>query len=117
MGRIKYLYYFTLPMVKKTGKVEAKEIALEHIKSLFSMAKKDKKLSKRYIELAIKTSQRYKVKIPKEYSKKFCKFCYSLFDSKNSRYRIGKSRVLITCLNCNKQFRTPYRKEKRQKDR
>jgi RNase P subunit RPR2 len=102
-------------MVKRPNKGEEKEIALENINKLFSMAQKSKKFSKRYVELALKTSQRYKVKLPAEYKKSFCKHCYTLFNASNARYRIGKSKITITCLNCNKQLRMPYLREKKLK--
>jgi len=36
----------------------------------------------------------------KEYRKKFCKKCYSLFNSKNSEIRIKKDKKIIKCKTC-----------------
>ena len=34
------------------------------------------------------------------YKKRFCKFCYSVFDSHNSEIRIKKGFKIIKCKNC-----------------
>ena len=103
-------------MAKRPNKNEEREIALENVNKLFSMAKKNNQFSKRYVELALKTSQRYKIKLPAEYKKRFCKHCYTLFNPLNARYRTGRSKITITCLNCNKPSRMPYNKEKKLKE-
>lgn len=95
------------------------DIAKERINELFEQAKKefnnDPKLSNRYVEIARKISMKYKVRIPRELKKSFCKHCYVfLMPSKNCRIRTHKGKVVYYCLNCKKYMRFPYIKEKKQ---
>jgi ribonuclease P protein subunit RPR2 len=57
-----------------------REIAMERINELFEQAdlrfKKSQELSDRYVELARKIAMKYKVKMPRELKKRFCKHCY-----------------------------------------
>ena len=91
-----------------------KEIAKERIKILFEQAKsafkEDPKLSNRYVNLARKLAMKYKVRIPKELKRKFCKHCYSyLRPPYNARVRLQKGKVVISCYNCKKFMRIPYK--------
>jgi len=104
-------------MVRKHNKKPKKqlEIANERIKELFKQAKKafkqDPKLSNRYVRLARKMAMKYKVKIPSNLKKQFCKHCYTyLVPSKNCRIRTNKSKLVYYCLNCKKYMRFPYKK-------
>ena len=97
-----------------------REIALERIKILFEQAKKmfkeDPSLSNRYVKLARKLSMKYKIRIPRELKRKFCKHCYSyLRPPYNARVRLQKGKVVYTCYNCKKFMRFPYTKEKEKK--
>ena len=53
----------------------------------------------RQIQKAKKLAMSKNIKL-KELRKKFCKKCYSLFDSKNSEIRIKKSFKTIKCKKC-----------------
>lgn len=92
------------------------KIAKERIDTLFKeaalMFKKDPKLSNRYVQLARKISMKYKVKIPPNLKKRFCKHCYAyLVPSKNCRVRLTKHKLVYYCLNCKKYMRFPYKKK------
>ena len=79
------------------------KISLERIYRLFELAEaeKDKKLAKRYVELARKIGTRNRVRIPQELKKKFCKKCGAfLKQGVNSKIRVTKSYLCITCEEC-----------------
>lgn len=99
-----------------------REIASERIAILFDEAElafpKRKDLADRYVELARTIAMKYKVRMPKEFKLRFCKHCYKyLRPGVNSRVRIDPDgqRVVVTCLECEKQQRYPYSREKRAK--
>ena len=97
-----------------------KEIAKERIQILFKQArdmfKKDSKLSNRYVKLARELAMKYKIRIPPELKRRFCKHCYAyLFPSKNVRIRTRQGKVIYYCLNCKKYMRFPYLREKKAK--
>lgn len=97
-----------------------REIALERIRTLFRQAmemfKKDPNLSDRYVYLARKIAMKYKVRIPSELKKRFCKHCYRyLVPSVNCRVRLQKGKVVYYCLHCKKHMRFPYIREKKAK--
>jgi len=101
----------------KSKPVEQRKIALERINILFNQAKKvfkkDPSLSNRYVSLARKIAMRYKVRIPSNLKKQFCKHCYHyLVPSVNCRVRLQKGKVVYYCMNCKKYMRFPYRKRK-----
>lgn len=100
-------------------KTAVKKEALEKIKILFLEAelqfKKNPSLSNRYVDLARKIAMRFKIRMPRELKRKFCKHCYSyLIPDKNCRVRIHKSRVIYFCFNCKKfmRFMLNNKKEK-----
>ncbi|MBR9692186.1 ribonuclease P [Candidatus Woesearchaeota archaeon] len=97
-----------------------KEIARERIKVLFEQAKKtfrkDKKLSNRYIKLARELAMKFKIRIPSELKRRFCKHCYSyLMPGKNVRVRTREGKVVYYCLECKKYMRFPYLRERKAK--
>ncbi|MEM3373924.1 MAG: ribonuclease P protein component 4 [Candidatus Woesearchaeota archaeon] len=99
----------------KKKSLEVKKNAEKWIIRLFELAekffKKEPKLSNRYIQLARKISMKYKVKIPKEFKRRFCKKCYSyLYPGINCRVRLCQSKVVYYCLNCKNFMRFPIKK-------
>ncbi len=89
------------------------EMALKRIRELFNQAdevfEKKPELADRYVELARKISMKYKVRIPSELKKRFCKHCHRyLIPGKNCTVRIAKSRVIYTC-ECGKHMRFPFK--------
>ncbi len=89
----------------------AKERIIGLFKQAEEMFDKDEKLADRYVELARKISMRFKVRIPKELKKRFCKHCYSyLVPGRNCRVRTHEGKVVYYCQKCRKCMRFPYKK-------
>ncbi len=99
-------------MIKRKKNLE-KNIAHERIEILINRAKNyvysDYKLARRYISLAKRIAERYRIKIPKEHKLVFCKNCLYPYRSDKFRVRVKKSRVVVTCLNCGEEKRVPIR--------
>lgn len=94
-----------------------KQIALERIRILFKQAEEefnnDPELSDRYVQLARKLSMKYKIPIPRELKRKFCRHCYSyLKPPVNCRIRVNKGKVIYYCRNCRKYMRFLHKKKK-----
>ncbi len=84
--------------------------AKERINELFELAESNESYANRYVSMARKISMKYKVKIPKELKKRFCKHCYKyLRQGKNVRVRRNEKGIVYTCLECNKQMRFPIK--------
>ncbi|MEJ2278889.1 MAG: ribonuclease P [Candidatus Lokiarchaeota archaeon] len=70
-----------------------------------------KDLANRYVDLAIKYSQRAKVRIPKDWKRRICRHCKRfLYPGINCRVRIQSrkkrgSHLTITCLECHESSR------------
>lgn len=99
----------------RTPKDKLKEIALERVKILFQQAEdvfpKDKALSNRYVTLARKIAMKVKLKIPREYKRRFCKYCYKyLQPGVNARVRTRAGKIVISCFECKKFMRIPIKK-------
>lgn len=91
-----------------------KKIALQRIIELFEQAnlkfKEDSNLSNRYIYLARKIGMKYKVRIPRELKRRFCKHCYEyIVPSVNCRVRIHGGKTIYSCFNCKKFMRFPLK--------
>lgn len=92
---------------------EIRKIALERVIVLFKQAKErfkeNSKLSDRYVALARKIAMKYKIRIPRELKRKFCKHCYGyLLPSINCRVRTREGKVVYYCFSCKKYMRFPY---------
>jgi ribonuclease P protein subunit RPR2 len=90
------------------------KIANVRILELFRQAElryhEDKTLSNRYVEIARKIAMKFKIKIPRELKRKYCKHCYEyLVHGDNCRVRINESKVVYTCFNCKKYMRFPVK--------
>jgi ribonuclease P protein subunit RPR2 len=97
----------------KNNKQLFKKIASERVLILFNQAElkfhEDSSLSDRYVQLARKIAMKYKVKIPREFKRRFCKSCFRyLVPGANCRVRLCKSKVVYTCLNCKNMTRISY---------
>lgn len=102
--------------MKRRPKKQVKEIALQRIKELFAEAEKtkDKKLANRYVDLARKIAGKARVRMPREYKRRFCKHCYAYLRSgKNARIRTRAGRLVIYCLECKKYARIPLNSNKK----
>lgn len=96
-------------MVIQRGKpVYQIKIAKERIIILFDEAKKRPDFAKRYVELAKKIGMRYNVRL-EGHKRKFCKYCSSYFIPKNSTTRMKNGILNVTCKDCNKTNRFPYK--------
>jgi len=82
-----------------------KESRLDEIKLILEKASKDERLSKRYVKKAKRLAMHFKVKLPKEIKRKFCKYCFSLFKGGNYKVRTSKKKLIIQCLECKKYTR------------
>ena len=96
----------------KNKKAKEKEIAKERVTELFKQAglAKTKSLSNRYVTIARKISMKFKVRIPLELKRKFCKHCYSYFRLGTTvRIRLHKGHKNYFCMKCEKFTRIPYK--------
>jgi ribonuclease P protein subunit RPR2 len=98
---------------KLKNKKLQKKIANERIKKLFYLTKVkvldgDYYFANRYIFLIRKLAMKYRLSLPKEIKRSYCKNCYYLLiPSKNCRIRIHRRKIIIFCYNCKKYIRLP----------
>ena len=95
-------------------KQEAKEVAKQHIKELFDQAdeafKERPDLSHRYVTLARTIQMKFKVRMPREYKRKYCKHCYHYIRTGvNGRVRLRDGVLTIYCDHCRKFTRVPFK--------
>jgi len=94
---------------QKDLRLKAKERIIYFFKCAEKTFNKDPSLANRYITLARKYSMKYKVKIPKELKRRFCKHCYKyLVPGKTCRIRTHKGKVVYFCKYCKKFMRFFY---------
>jgi ribonuclease P protein subunit RPR2 len=98
--------------MNRKRKQEQKKVAKERVSILMSEAEKTPEYANRYVHLARKIAMKVNIKFPRLLQRKFCKYCYSFLNSKNSRVRTTKGKVVITCLECKKFNRIPLSKKK-----
>ena len=98
-----------------------KNVVIERVSVLFREAKKEfskhPERSHRYIGMALKLCMRYNVNVPDDLKRSFCRHCKSyIVPGVNCRVRTSPSQkaVIVTCGECGKVSRHPYRKEKRE---
>lgn len=88
-----------------------KKIALERIEILFDQAhlnRNDPVLADRYVALAREISQRLRLRMPKEFRRRYCPVCRCYHvPGKNLRVRIQHGKVLSTCGICGAVIRIP----------
>lgn len=89
------------------------KLAGERITELFSQAtlraQKQPELAKRYVILARKIGMKYKVRIPPELRRRFCRHCNAYWTSANSRIRLRKGMLVMCCLECRHFRRFRYK--------
>lgn len=100
---------------KSYKKKKDKVIALERIKKLFAFAKEslssDKILSLRYVNLARKIGSKFRVRIPSENKRQYCKKCGAfLLPGKNCRVRVTGKTITYSCNECKSYRRLGYKK-------
>ena len=107
-------------MKKRRDKTEEKRIAKERIIELFEQAslrwKKDMSLANRYVTLARKIAMKYKVRMPRELKRRFCKHCYRYFvPGVTCRVRTKDGNVVYTCFSCKRYTKISYVREQKAK--
>ena len=101
-----FLVGMSKPVISKK---EQKEIAKERIKTLFKQAENNHSMANRYVTLARKLAMKVKIRIPKEFKRRFCKHCYKYLTKDNSRVRTNNGKVIISCFECKKFMRIPIK--------
>ena len=98
-------------------------VARERIEILIDEARKMVKdnevLSRRYVDLAQRISERTKVRIPSELKRYLCKNCgIALVPGTNARIRLHarNSGIVLTCLSCGAVKRYPVTEKTRSKE-
>jgi len=122
---LSFVFFFIifLTKTKKTKKEEQKKIAKKRIIKLFELAEKKAfennfDLADRYVHIARKISMKYLVKIPDEYKRNYCKYCYSyLLPGFNKRIRIKNKKLVIFCSDCNRFSRLNFNIKKNKVDK
>lgn len=88
----------------------SKKIARERIGVLFVQAglvhAAHPELSNRYVELARKIAMRQRIRIDREFRRRYCHHCYAyLVPGKNMRVRVHRGNVVVTCKACKRTTR------------
>ncbi|HII99094.1 MAG TPA: ribonuclease P [Methanoregula sp.] len=94
-------------MKPRSKKPDAKQISRERVAVLFCQAElafaDHPERSNRYVELARKIAMRQRIRIDREYRRRFCHHCSSyLVPGQNMRVRVHRGNVVVTCNLCNK---------------
>jgi len=107
--------------MKRNLKLERK-IARERVDILFKLAQdnfsRNRERAHSYARLAWRIALRYNLGLPREWKPHFCRGCKSfLMPGENSRVRVSRGRVVITCLECGRKRRIPVDKHEKSKKR
>lgn len=98
-------------MAKKEllSKKEVKERIYSYMDKAKEVFVKDKALANKYVQKARRVGMKYKMKLPREVKRSFCKHCYSLLvPGKNLRVRTREGYVVYYCLECKKFMKFRY---------
>jgi len=57
-------------------------------------------ITRENIRKARRLAMHFKIKLPKEAKKKFCRKCNNFFNSRNRKIRLKKGFLVFHCLNC-----------------
>jgi ribonuclease P protein subunit RPR2 len=103
-------------MRAKSKNPQTKLIARERVAVLFHQAElafpAHPERSNRYVDLARKIAMRQRIRIDREFRRRFCHHCSAyLMPGQNMRVRVHRGNVVITCQHCNKTAR--FRVERR----
>ncbi|MBN2457541.1 ribonuclease P [Candidatus Woesearchaeota archaeon] len=96
------------------AKKQAKSIAAESIRNLFSEARKSfeisPQLSDRNVNSARRIAMKAGIRIPSVYRRQFCRYCYAyLLPGKNCRVRTNKKTISYFCTRCRRYNRISYK--------
>jgi ribonuclease P protein subunit RPR2 len=97
-------------MREKSKTSATKLIARERVAALFRQADLVYPLhperSNRYVDLARKIAMRQRIRIDREFRRRFCHHCFAyLMPGQNMRVRVHRGNVVVTCHVCNKKTR------------
>ena len=97
-------------MKERSKNPATKKIARERIGILFDQARESfhdhPERSNRYVELARKIAMRQRIRIDREFRRRFCQHCYVyLVPGNNMRVRVHRGNVVVTCGVCNQKTR------------
>ncbi len=100
----------------RRSKADLRIIALDRIKELINQADlvflKKPYLANRYVYLARRMAMKYKVRLPIELKRKFCKHCNSYWKpGKTVRIRLLKGKKVYYCLVCKHFKRVLYKRK------
>lgn len=99
---------------KLRKKKEAKILIPELFQKAGAAFKSSPKLANDYARKARNLSMKYKIRLPRELKRGFCKHCYCyLKPGENCRVRLQKGKVVYYCLSCREYTRFPYNREKK----
>ncbi|MFC2143169.1 ribonuclease P protein component 4 [Candidatus Aenigmatarchaeota archaeon] len=91
----------------------AKERVVLLLDEADKMVRKDKKLAKRYVQLARKIGMRYNVRLTHDQKYSFCRHCHAYIKHGiTSKNTLKDGFVNIKCLGCKKTMRYPYKNKK-----
>jgi ribonuclease P protein subunit RPR2 len=97
-------------MKERSKNPATKMVAKERISILFSQAQEafpdHPERSNRYVALARRISMRQRVRIDREFRRRYCHHCYAfLVPGQNMRVRVHRGNVVVTCGICNGKMR------------
>lgn len=104
-------------MARRRHHGQERRIALERMGTLFRLAEQEAIArrdgrARRYVELARRIGTRHNVRVPREFKRKFCRGCGAYFvPPQNVRVRVGRGKIVVTCLACGSVQRMPYLRE------
>ncbi|MEM0466292.1 MAG: hypothetical protein QXX20_01640 [Candidatus Thermoplasmatota archaeon] len=96
-----------MPSKRFVEKKQQKKIAHHRICYLFDLAEKNARdnkfdLANRYVHLARRVGMRYRVPIPAQYKRCYCKHCETyILPGTTGRIRIHHGKIIIFCTGCN----------------
>jgi len=100
-----------------------KRVAQDRIDTLFTLAEREAHSGNwaradRYVELARNIGMRYNVPTGSLNRLRLCRGCHAfLMPSVTAKIRVGRDRVVCTCLKCGRVTRFPYSREKGERRR
>ncbi|MHC1631208.1 MAG: ribonuclease P protein component 4 [Methanotrichaceae archaeon] len=100
-------------MRKKKKNYKTRDLARQRIERLFDLAENEHlhrpDRSDRYTALARQIGMRLRVRIPTHLKRKMCRYCYCYLSPDRTRIRLRDGILTVTCLQCGKQMRYPYK--------
>jgi RNase P subunit RPR2 len=83
------------------NKEKIKEETSKLLEKAINLPSPNHEISKKLIKKARRMCLHNHLKIPEKYKDKFCKKCFTIFNTNNSKIRIKNGFKILTCLNCN----------------